>query len=141
MEFVNLGLFISATKRAIFETLLGRKPPTVGEYDEKVLQECFSKGVPQMGLHRYSPFGITFEFIFSGPGSGSQIFEVFVPTGERIVFLPIPTWVVESIWQGEISGSYHFESEATAQLAAFSEQLLPEDNAALFEEEKKMSKG
>ena len=38
----------------------------------------------------------------------------------------------ESIWQGEVSGSYHFESEARRLLENFKSGLEPEPNAQTF---------
>ena len=46
--------------------------------------------------------------------------------------MPVPSWVVESIWQGDIDGSYHFESEATELVAEFIEVLKREGNLAQF---------
>ena len=51
---------------------------------------------------------------------------------ERIVRMPVPEWVVESVWQGEVDGSYHFESHAYALLEAFTASLDPEENARRF---------
>jgi hypothetical protein len=46
--------------------------------------------------------------------------------------MPVPNWVIESIWQGEIDGSYQFESDAHNLLSQFSAQLEPEANRQLF---------
>ena len=48
------------------------------------------------------------------------------------MFLPVPDWVIESIWQGEISGSYHFESDAKALVEAFQAELSAENNPKWF---------
>lgn len=107
------------------------KAPSVGTYSESLLADVRSKGAPQMGSVTYSPEEITAEFIYKDH-SGNLVFPVTVKSPERIVFMPVPEWVIESIWQGDISGSYHFETDARKLLSQLSESLEPEKNFALF---------
>lgn len=90
------------------------------------------KGAPQMGSTRYAPDAIFVEFIYPDKLGKSVILTVKLEAPERIVYLPVPGWVVESIWQGEISGSFHFESDARRMMAELENQLDPEPNKALF---------
>jgi len=46
--------------------------------------------------------------------------------------LPVPEWVVESIWQGDVAGSFHFERDAKRLLASFEQELEPDDNQKYF---------
>lgn len=73
------------------------------------------------------------EFIYSDPASSAMILTVTLEPPERIVFLPVPDWVVESIWQGEVTGSAHFESDAIRLVQAFEQELREEANARWFE--------
>jgi hypothetical protein len=127
---------VSANLRgSILEDLKLRKAPSVGQFEPEILKQAFERGEPQMGSQRFSPQGIFLEFIFPDPQKGTVILTVFCPTEERIVYLPVPKWVVENVWQGDVSGSYHFESHAQELLAAFEGLLSPEANAALFEQQ------
>lgn len=83
-----------------------------------------------MGASVFHPDRVDLEFLF-GPGT-PLVFVVSISAPERIVFLPVPSWVIETIWQGEISGSHHFESEAMRLVEVFRGQLSPENNSALF---------
>jgi len=85
-----------------------------------------------MGSIRFSPETLHCEYIYSRSGEGALIFAVEVPSPERIVYLAVPTWVVQNIWQGEVSGTYAFESEARALLSAYEADLQPEANGKLF---------
>jgi hypothetical protein len=73
------------------------------------------------------------EFIYPDSRTAAILLEVRIPTPERVVFLPVPGWVVEQIWQGEITGSYAFESDAIALLEAFRQDLTPDANLRHFE--------
>jgi hypothetical protein len=66
--------------------------------------------------------------------SAAQIVTVTQEAPERIVFLPVPSWVVEQIWQGDVDGTFHFESEARSLLAEFANGLEPEANLSWFAE-------
>lgn len=130
----RLNSFAASQKRAIFDNLYDGKSPAIGSYDEALLREAKTKGKPQMGPTRYGQNELHFEFAYPDPNGAAVILTVTVPTPERIVLLPVPDWVVESIWQGEISGSYHFESDALRLVENFQTVLSPEANAALMAE-------
>ncbi len=48
------------------------------------------------------------------------------------MYLDVPVWVVEQIWEGDVEGSYHFESHARALVSAFTAALDEEANATQF---------
>lgn len=132
MGGTNLGSYAAGLKREIFEDLVAGREPRQGRFDGGVLKEGQAKGKPTMGGTRFLPHTITFEFVYSDATAGATVFSVEVDAPERIVFLPVPEWVVETIWQGEIAGSYHFESAAMAMVDGFRGQLTAEANTALF---------
>ncbi len=82
-----------------------------GRFDEALFREAKDKGQPQMGATRFTARTVIHEFIYTMPGK-SLVFSVEVDSPERIVFLPVPEWVIENIWQGSIDGSFHFERDA-----------------------------
>lgn len=129
---MTLTQFSSEVKRRIFSELRQGLPPSEGTFDEALLKEGRTKGEPQMGSTTYHPHAIAIEFIFSAAGSAATVLTVTVAAPERIVFLPVPKWVIESIWQGDIDGSYHYESDAHALVEEFKSLLEPTANAALF---------
>jgi hypothetical protein len=129
---MKLNEFAAGRRLAIFERLQQGLAPHEGEWDEALLREARSKGQPQLGATRYEPQAIFLEFIYPDPQGAAVILTVRLQASERIVYLPVPKWVVESIWQGEISGSYHFESDAKALLEEFSALLAPDVNSELF---------
>lgn len=129
---MNLNVYVAERRRALFDDLRAGRMPSEGTYDETGLREARTKGEVQLGSARFSPTAIDLEFIYPDPKGVSSIVTVRLTPPERIVFMPVPGWVVESIWQGEISGSHHFASDARALVAAFQAQLEPEANAALF---------
>jgi len=97
-----------------------------------LLREARGKSQPQMGATRYEPNTIVLEFIYPDPRSSTLVLEVRLAAPERIVFMSVPTWVIEQIWQGEITGSYHFESEANRLLEAFRADLAEDANQKHF---------
>lgn len=130
---MTLNEFAANQKREIFQDLEAGREPNVGKFDAAHLADCRSKGEPQVGKTRLEPHLITHEYLFPDPvGGAAMIFTVEVEPPERIVFLPVPEWVVETIWQGEIAGTHHFESEANRLVEAFRAQLAPEANKELF---------
>ncbi len=130
---MSLNEFAANLKREIFQELESGHEPSQGRFDAAHLAECRSKGEPQVGKTRLEPQLITFEYLFPDPtGGAALIFTVEVDAPERIVFLPVPDWVVETIWQGEIAGTHHFESDARKLVEAFQAQLEPEANKELF---------
>ncbi len=128
-----LNQFAASTRLAILADLQAGRSPVNASFSEERLREARSKGKPpQMGMTRYDPRTVHFEFIYPDPQGSPIVLTVSVEAPERIVFMPVPPWVLESIWQGEISGSAHFESDAIRLLEEFNAQLFSEVNASLF---------
>lgn len=130
---MNLNAWLAQKRRGILESLTAGQPPAEGEFSEEVLVEGRVKGAPQMGAVRLEPRRVMLEFIYSDPASSATILTVTLEPPERVVFLPVPDWVVESIWQGEVTGSAHFESDAMRLVQAFEQELREEANARWFE--------
>ncbi|MCW5941370.1 MAG: hypothetical protein KIS66_04010 [Fimbriimonadaceae bacterium] len=129
---MTLNSYAAAARLRVFERLRQGLPPEEGEWDERARQEAKVKGEPQMGATRYEPRAMRFEFVYPDPQSNATVLTVTLASPERIVFLPVPRWVVETIWQGEIDGSFQFESDAERMLEEFRALLTPENNSALF---------
>jgi hypothetical protein len=129
---MTLNEWAASKKTEIYEDLAGGKPPRAGRFDEGVLREGQVKGKPQMGATTFEPGGATFEFIFPDANSTATVLQVLVDSPERIVFMPVPEWVLEEIWQGDVAGSAHFESEAMALLERFNGELAPGANDKHF---------
>jgi len=129
---VTLQEFVSSVRQAVFADLVANLPPSVGVYDDQLLAEARVQNPPQLGSVRYEPTRVVLEYIYSAPGRKTIVLPVHVEAPERIVFLPVPGWVLETIWQGDVDGSYHFESEAQALVADFVAELEPEANAKWF---------
>src|SRR6266446_7305372 len=106
---MRLNEFVAAKREHIFEDLKRGQPPAEGEYSEGAFKEGKIKGAPQVGTTRYEPAAVILEFIYPDRASTATVLAVRLQTPERVVFLPVPDWVIESIWQGDIDGSYHFE--------------------------------
>lgn len=128
---MSLNAFAAERKRALHEELLRGESPSFGCYDEALLRDAKAKGAPQMGSTVYAPNSITIEFIYSD-AQGATVVPIVIAPPERIVFLPVPEWVIESIWQGDIAGSYHFECDALLLMAKLKDQLEPDANAQIF---------
>lgn len=124
---MNLSQHAAERRLRIFEDLAAGLPPREGVFDEHALRDARAKGQPQMGTTRYEPDAILCEFIYPASDGSTVLLTVRLDVPERIVFLPVPGWVVENIWQGDISGSHHFESEAERLLAEFAKEM---DSAA-----------
>jgi len=129
---VTLNEWATSKKLEIFEYLKQGKPPKEGTFDDRALREALTKGSPQIGATRYEPYKVHFEFIFPDHSSIATILTVSLEPPERIVFLPVPPWVVETIWQGEVHGTYHFESDARRLFEEYEKQLQPEENEKWF---------
>lgn len=129
---MTLNAWVAALRRSIFEDLLAGRPPSTGDFSEETLKEGRAKGSPQMGAVSFEPHLVRMEFIFSDPLSSATVLVVTSLPPERIVFLPVPEWVVESIWQGEVTGSHHFESDANRLIEAFAAGLEPGANERWF---------
>ncbi len=129
---MSLNEYASGLRRKLFDELKAGQPPSQGTFDESVFKDGKSKGAPQVGTTRFEPQAMHFEFVYPDPVGTTVILTVTVEPPERIVFLPVPGWVIESIWQGDIDGSYHFESDARRLVASFSEDLEPDANQKWF---------
>jgi len=129
---MNLNAYVAGLRRGMLTQLLSGDEPSQGRFDAEMLRQGRVKGAPQLGAVRYTPDTIALEFIFSDGGSAATIFTVDLDAPERIVWLAVPEWVVETIWQGEIDGSYHFESDAMQLLARFAAGLSAEANRDSF---------
>lgn len=132
---MTLNQFAAERRLAIFEDLRAGLEPREGSFDSTLLKEARAKGAPQMGTTRYLPHEIAFEFIYPDPHSTATILAVRLAPPERIVFLPVPTWVVENIWQGDIAGTHHFESDAIRLLRELEDELTAEGNLKWFEKQ------
>lgn len=132
MPTMALNGFVAEKRGHLFGELLAGKTPSEGDFDPAVHAEGKAKGSPQLGATRFEPDAVVFEFIYPAEAGTSTILSVKIAAPERIVFLPVPPWVVESIWQGEVDGSYYFESEARQVLADFAQQLEEVANRRWF---------
>jgi hypothetical protein len=129
---MTLNEFASKKRLALFENLRAGRDPGEGVFDPELLREARTKSAPQLGATRYEPDAIVIEFIYPDPDSSATVLSVRLESPERIVFLPVPSWVVETIWQGEIDGSFQFERDARRLVEAFQAELDPEANANWF---------
>jgi hypothetical protein len=132
---MTLNQFSAERRLAIYAELRSGHEPSQGSFDSSVLAEARTKGQPQMGTTRYLPHEIVFEFIYPDPNGAAVILSVSLTPPERIVFLPVPSWVVENIWQGDIQGTHHFESEAARLMQDLQSQLTPDGNKKWFEKQ------
>jgi hypothetical protein len=129
---MKLNEFAARSRLGIFEDLRAGREPGEGSWNPTTLAEARVKGQPQMGTTVYAPDRITFEFIYPDPSSTATILTVSLDPPERVVFLPVPEWVVENIWQGDIAGTYQFESDALRLVEQFRAELNPEGNLKWF---------
>ncbi len=129
---MTLNEWAADIKTRIFDDLSQGRLPAEGKFDEALLREAQVKGKPQMGATNYEPHAATFEFIYPDSNSTATVLQVLVEPPERIVFLPVPEWVLEEIWQGDVSGSAHFESEAAEILRRYTAELEPGANEKYF---------
>lgn len=129
---MTLSEYVARKKRDILANLEKGADPGEGSFDAQVLADARVKGRPQMGATTLSPAAISLEFIYSDGRSSATIFTVILDAPERIVFLPVPDWVVENIWQGSIDGAYHFASDAQRLYANLGEELSEQANAKWF---------
>lgn len=130
---VSLNHWAATRKLAILESLRAKNEPSEGEFDRALFRQGIVKGPAQAGSTRYEPDAVHLEFIFPDTSSTSTVLTVTLVPPERIVYMPVPDWVIEDIWQGSVSGSYHFESDALALAEEFSRQLAPANNPRHFE--------
>jgi len=128
----TLSAFVARIKRQIWSDLRSGAAPSIGTFEEVTWKALRDRGNAQIGTANFHPDRVEFEFLYPDPEQGPGILTVTVPAPERIVFLPVPEWVIETIWQGEVSGSPHFESDAVRLVEAFRQSLGPETNAKHF---------
>lgn len=129
---MTLNEWASKQKIALLSRLQKQQMPDQGDFDEMAFREAMAKGDPQVGATVFEPNRVHFEFVFPDRATVATVLRVSMNPPERIVYMPVPEWVIETIWQGEISGCHHFESHARELLERFANQLEPEPNAALF---------
>lgn len=131
---MTLREFVRTQMQAIYEALQQKQPPPLGEYDHQTLKECFRRAQVQTGTTHYLPDAVVLEFIFLEAQLGPAVLSVRVPTPEPIVYMPVPDWVVQDVWQGEVTGSFRFASEAETLLKQLQNQIFTEANVFYFDE-------
>ena len=129
---MTLSEYVATKKKEIYDDLLQGRDPAEGEFDAAALAELRSRGEPQMGSTVLEPENIRFEFIFPQIDGSAELLAVELTPPERIVFMPVPAWVVETIWQGDVDGSHHFQSDAKRLVEELSASLEPLSNKKLF---------
>lgn len=136
---MTLGQFIADCKIRLLAELESRVEPSFGTYD--VHQWPGSSRVKQVQIGSATPFphNVEFEFILTLE-EGSEVFTISVPAPERIVYMPVPEWVLISVWQGEVSGSYHFESDATRMTDRYVALLTSGTNESEFNKTHKVGR-
>lgn len=130
---MRLNEFLAAEKTRVFESVLAGSKPEGARCDEALLRALHEKGRATMGTTVLKPWLISFEFVFSMDDGQTEVLAIELDPPERIVHMPVPEWVVENVWQGDVQGSYQFESDAAALVAGFSGELGVEANAKWFE--------
>jgi hypothetical protein len=128
----KLSVFAAGQKRDIFDALRRGEMPPVGHFDEEIWRLGKEKAEVQMGTTLFLPGKITYEYIYQDPNGAHLVLSVVVDPPERIVFMPVPKWVVENIWQGEVNGSFVFASEARVLMEELEVSLSAERNLLLF---------
>jgi hypothetical protein len=131
---MTLSEWAAERKTSIFEALKKGAEPE-GDFDAAKLRDARAKGDVQMGATHFEPNRAHFEFIFPDALSTSTVVSVAVAPPERIVFLPVPHWVIEDVWQGEVQGTYHFETDAQALIESYKEELEDGANQKWFEKQ------
>ncbi|GBC93523.1 hypothetical protein HRbin15_02014 [bacterium HR15] len=131
---MTLREFVREQTQRIYEALRQGQAPPTGEYDTATLKECMRRATVQIGTTHYRPDSVLLEFIFTEPSLGPAILTVRVPAPEPIVYMPVPDWVIEDVWQGEVTGTFRFASEAQVLLKKLHNQIFSETNILYFEE-------
>jgi len=130
---MTLREFVREQVQVIFAALQAGNPPPVGEYDPATLKECLRRAQVQVGASRFTPDAVVLEFIFQDASLGPVVLSVRIPVPEPIVYMPVPDWVIEDVWQGDVTGSFRFVSEAEQLLEAFRALVFTERNRVYFE--------
>ncbi len=132
---MTLREFTNTTRKQVFEALRHRMPPPIGHFDRKTFEEAVQMREVQMGGAHYTPHSVVLEFVFLHDNPGAPlILSVEVETPEPVVFMPVPDWVQEDVWQGEVKGTFRLRSEAERMLNAFRHHVLECENLHYFEE-------
>ncbi len=131
---MTLREFVREQIQQIYGALQQGQPPPVGEYEPATLKECMRRTTVQIGTTHYRPDSILLEFIFTEPSMGPAILTIRIPAPEPIVYMPVPDWVIEDVWQGEVTGSFRFASEAQLLLKKLQNQIFSEANLLYFDE-------
>jgi hypothetical protein len=131
---MTLREFVRDKIQQIHDALRQGLAPPVGEYDPEVFKECKRRATVQIGTTHYRPDSILLEFIFTEPSLGPAVLTVRVPAPEPIVYMPVPDWVIEDVWQGEVTGTFRFASEAQVLLKKLHNQIFSETNLLYFDE-------
>ncbi|MGQ9881576.1 MAG: hypothetical protein ACUVSV_12050 [Armatimonadota bacterium] len=132
---MTLREFVNATRKQVLDALLHKQPPPIGHFDPKRFEEAVQMREVQMGGTRYTPHSVILEFVFLHDNPGAPlILCVEVDTPEPVVFMPVPEWVQEDVWQGEVKGTFRFRSEAEQLIGSFRHHVLECDNPHYFEE-------
>jgi len=132
---MTLREFTNTTRRQILEALQHKQPPPVGRFDQKTYEEAMQMREMQMSSAHYTPHSVILEFLFwhDNP-SAPLILCVEVDTPEPVVFMPVPDWVQQDVWQGEVKGTFRLRSEAEQLIEAFRHHVLECKNPDYFEE-------
>ncbi|MGQ9488369.1 MAG: hypothetical protein ACUVTY_09695 [Armatimonadota bacterium] len=132
---MTLREFVNATRKQVLDALQHKQPPPIGHFDPKRFEEAVQMREVQMGGTRYTPHSVILEFVFLHDNPGAPlILCVEVDTPEPVVFMPVPEWVQEDVWQGEVKGTFRFRSEAEHLIEAFRHLVLEYENPHYFEE-------
>lgn len=124
---VTLNEWAGNKKRELQESLIRGQAPNEGTYEEATFRAAIVKGPPQIGSTTFEPNLVHFEFVFSTHNEAATVLRVSIIPPQRIVFMPVPEWVIENIWQGEVLGSYHFESDAEHLIEQLRSEVLHSD--------------
>lgn len=131
---MTLREFVSEQMNLIFDALKRGQSPPVGTYEAESLRECQRRSQVRTGVTRFLPDSALFEFIFNDPSLGPAVLTVKVAAPEPIVYMPVPGWVIEDVWQGDVTGSFRFHSEAVQLIEVFQNELRAENNQKYFED-------
>lgn len=132
---MTLREFTNASRKQILHALQHKQAPPFGHYDRKTFEEAVQMREVQMGSAHYTPHSVILEFIFLHDNPGAPlILSVEVDTPEPVVFMPVPDWVQQDVWQGEVKGTFRLRSEAGQMIEAFRQHTLEEQNLHYFEE-------
>lgn len=132
MSFTTLGEYVAAARLRAFEALRQKLLPPEGDFDVRMWQEFVDRPAIQMGTTRYEPSKVIIEFVAHRPPDPAAILAVTLTPPEPIIYMPVPEWVIENVWKGEVNGTYCFQSEASLRFARFADKLKPETNKKYF---------